>query len=214
MIDFVEDVREFHKRFKHPCPPVRQTKLSKSVAGLRRELITSEFLEVKAELHSEPGAPNIKNLAKELADLIYVLAGTLVVLGELGGTDHGVDYQHSAIISSKYDHPMLNMDFVLAAHTSRVRAALDEPDSPKSLAQLAGRIHDYIRFCTSIMHYYKMPVEAVWKEVHKSNLSKLWSDGKPRYYKSGPKKGKVRKPPAYKKANMDKVFAGKKAKRV
>lgn len=209
MVDFVEDVRKFHKKFKHPAPTTKQTSIKESVRTLRKELITSEFFEVKTELHAQPKQPDVKKLAKELFDLVYVLAGALVVIGERPGTDHGVDYMYYAIETDKYSEPLLNIDLVLSVHTSRVRVGLDKAVEAKGVTELARLLHDYIRFCTSIAHYFEIPVEAVWKEVQKSNMSKLWKDGKPRYYKRGPKKGKIKKPTTYHKADMDKAFGGK-----
>lgn len=41
-------------------------------------------------------------------------------------------------------------------------------------------------------------LEPVFDEVHRSNMSKLWPDGKPHYSEAG----KVLKPPSYSKANV------------
>jgi predicted HAD superfamily Cof-like phosphohydrolase len=49
-----------------------------------------------------------------------------------------------------------------------------------------------------------IPIDAVFTEVHRSNMSKLWADGKPRYREDG----KVLKPPTYSPADVAGVLAG------
>lgn len=59
-------VREFHETFGHPTDP-------REVLFLRRRLIDEEFKEVMHELRSPV---HKAELAKELADLLYVVYGT------------------------------------------------------------------------------------------------------------------------------------------
>ena len=53
---------------------------------------------------------------------------------------------------------------------------------------------------------FGIPLDEVFKEVHKSNMSKLGDDGKPIFREDG----KVMKGPNYKLPNLEKVLYGSK----
>jgi predicted HAD superfamily Cof-like phosphohydrolase len=97
MLKIQQDVLDFHMKFGHPytSTPVDFTKLTHEqldewakVLGFRMNLIEEEFDELDYEIseifEDEMGTrtpPNIGNIAGEIVDAIYVLAGTATALG-------------------------------------------------------------------------------------------------------------------------------------
>lgn len=86
-----EKVKEFHRTFNLVADPTTPEKLSEANRELRFNLHHEEFVEVSTELGfvkndgdrflKIPVKINIQNLAKELADLLYVVYGTAATAG-------------------------------------------------------------------------------------------------------------------------------------
>jgi predicted HAD superfamily Cof-like phosphohydrolase len=85
-----ELVKEFHAAFNDKNDPEVPTIPNEDIIELRVNLITEEFDEVLSELgyvlldtlqKRENNQINISNLAKELADLLYVVYGTAASFG-------------------------------------------------------------------------------------------------------------------------------------
>jgi predicted HAD superfamily Cof-like phosphohydrolase len=74
-----DKVRQFHKAFGHPLDKESETVSDSGFerAALRLRLIREEAAEVEDELFSN----DKKKLAKELADLLYVVYGTAATYG-------------------------------------------------------------------------------------------------------------------------------------
>lgn len=72
----------------------------------------------------------------------------------------------------------------------------------EDIARLAKELSDLRYVCWGTDLEFGIPSEAVDKEVHRSNMSKLWPDGKPRHRHDG----KVLKPPTYSEADILTVF--------
>lgn len=72
---------------------------------------------------------------------------------------------------------------------------IDRKALTKELADLL-----YVTYGTAVA--FGLPLEEVFKEVHKSNMSKLGEDGEPIYREDG----KILKGPNYKEADLDKFF--------
>lgn len=89
---------------------------------------------------------------------------------------------------------------IMEEATETIAELYDEPsDSGKALTkELADLI--YVVVGTAVT--FGLPLEEVFNEVHKSNMSKLGEDGKPIYREDG----KVLKGPNYKEPNLDQFF--------
>jgi len=74
-----KDVRAFHLKFKHPAPemPISTADVEESVMQFRRDRIEEEYKELMEAFESG----SLAKIAAETVDLVYVLIGTLVVLG-------------------------------------------------------------------------------------------------------------------------------------
>lgn len=79
---------------------------------------------------------------------------------------------------------------------------LREAMAKDDLVEIADALADleYVLHGTAIE--YGIPQDDVFAEVHRSNMSKLWPDGKPRYRKDG----KVLKPSTYSPANIKPIL--------
>lgn len=75
MLKQIRQVEEFHKVYK-----VHLNQNDRQIGHLRNRLIQEEAKEVEEELLKE-GEENIPELAKELADLLYVVYGTISAYG-------------------------------------------------------------------------------------------------------------------------------------
>ncbi len=72
------------------------------------------------------------------------------------------------------------------------------PDEKKLTKELADLL--YVVYGTAVT--FGLPLEEVFEEVHRSNMSKLGDDGKPIKREDG----KILKGPNYKEPNLDKYF--------
>lgn len=67
-----------------------------------------------------------------------------------------------------------------------------------NLVEVADALADLKYVIDGTALEYGIPLDVVSTEVHRSNMSKLWPDGKPRYREDG----KMLKPPTYSKADV------------
>lgn len=67
--------------------------------------------------------------------------------------------------------------------------------------KIAKELADLLYVCYGMADVFNIPIDDVFKEVHRSNLSKLGKDGKPIYREDG----KVLKGPNYSPANLKEI---------
>lgn len=72
-----ELVKEFHEFFRLPINYADPSIISRNRVRLRLDLIKEEYIEVLIAMNSD----NLQDIAKELADLLYVTYGTAVEYG-------------------------------------------------------------------------------------------------------------------------------------
>ena len=80
---------------------------------------------------------------------------------------------------------------------------LKDATQRKSLIDIADALGDLLYVVYGSFVTYGIDSEKVFDEIHRSNMSKLWEDGKPRYRKDG----KVLKPDTYSPANLS-IYMG------
>jgi len=81
MFNLMKDVRRFHKKFGHA---ICDHNPSPDVLAFRRALIreeSNELREALANLQNEYTITNLREVAREASDLIYVAIGTCVAVG-------------------------------------------------------------------------------------------------------------------------------------
>lgn len=62
---------------------------------------------------------------------------------------------------------------------------LEEAEADNDLVEIADALADIIYVCIGHAVSYGIPMDKVWEEVHKSNMSKLDDNGKPIYNEFG-----------------------------
>lgn len=93
----IKKVMEFHKVFEIPYN-TKPTYIPEELAYLRDKLLKEEYLEVSEEL-LHPHPYNMDRIAKELADLQYVLLGTIISYGLQDKFEEIFDAVHKANLS-------------------------------------------------------------------------------------------------------------------
>lgn len=79
------------------------------------------------------------------------------------------------------------------------------PPNGVDLANMAKELADLLYVVYGTAAAYGIPIDDVYREVHKSNMSKLGEDGKPIYREDG----KVLKGPNYKAPDIESIIKGK-----
>lgn len=75
---------------------------------------------------------------------------------------------------------------------------------PDVITRVAKELADLLYVVYGTAEEFGIPMEAVFKAVHESNMSKVWDDGKVHYRSDG----KVLKPPTYKAPDIASVLYG------
>lgn len=93
-------------------------------------------------------------------------------------------------------------DFRLSLITEELKE-LQEALANKDLVSVADGLGDLLYVVYGTAHAFGIPIDAVFAEIHNSNMSKLAPDGKPMYRESD---GKVMKGPNYFRPNLKSVI--------
>lgn len=94
------------------------------------------------------------------------------------------------------------VDEVLISMANGLVSGYEEEDY---FPELAKELADLLYVVYGTAEEFGIPLEKVFKEVHHSNMSKLWPDGTVHYREDG----KVLKPPTYYQANVEGVLYGR-----
>lgn len=94
------------------------------------------------------------------------------------------------------------VDEVLLSMGNGLVSGYDESDY---FPELAKELADLLYVVYGTAEEFGIPLEAVFKEVHHSNMSKIWSDGTVHYREDG----KVLKPPTYYQADVEGILYGR-----
>jgi len=171
----IANVWEFHETFGVPARPAG-TGLNETPdheIALRKRLILEEGGETVKALNEN----DMVEIADGLADTIYVLAGSVV---QMGNTPD--DVRNAA--SAKLLQALLN-DVAMALEVR------DETAINETFCQLEIVVK-------GIAAQFEIPFDTVFAEVQRSNMSKVWDDGTVKKDEGG----KVIKPPTYSPADI------------
>lgn len=199
MKQFVNKVIEFHTAFNHPVAK-RPTLITKD----RYELRFDMFREENEEFIDGSEENDIVEVVDAIGDMLYIICGTIV---EHGLTEiEFANYLFNDSTATKTKPHTIPLDDSLAFF-EKLRIANE--NYIKSCER--GSIHDAITFINVIIsqlseivqvHSLGGKIEAIFNEIHKSNMSKLGSDGKPIYREDG----KILKGPKYFKPNLKDII--------
>lgn len=176
MLDYVGIVKEFHLAFGQAAPDT-ETELDQKTRDLRVRLVLEEYLETVNAL-STPGEVDRVELADGLADLIYVLAGTLASAGARFSdiTEEAFNFfEPNAKLANARDINKADAIAAMGESVNLVKYGLVYKNDRVLKAGADMLLQDIL----AIAEGYNIPIETVFTEVHRSNMSKLGADGKP-----------------------------------
>lgn len=186
-------VAEFHRVFGHPIgesPSLPHP----TVRDLRKSLLAEEL----GEYAAAHAAGDRVQMADALADICYIIAGTCVA--------YGIAPTVERCFESPYDQylprdPVLDsaMPVLLQGWFIDYEAA----ERSNLLAWIDLSLMNMITSVFGIAWRLNIPLNAVFAEVHRSNMAKRMSDGTVRYREDG----KVEKPPGWTPPNIAHVLA-------
>jgi predicted HAD superfamily Cof-like phosphohydrolase len=188
-------VAEFHRAFNLPHPP-EPTQPSDDLRALRHRILMEEWGEFC-------DAETVVDVADALADMAYLVCGTAI--------SYGIDPpQHDLWLPDplpvppgppRYDLDQWERESVL----NSLENALDAYNRAEG-SRLLTRVRASLRIVLGQIWLgatiYRIPLQAVFDEVHASNMTKLGPDGKPIYREDG----KVMKGPSFRQPDLAAVL--------
>lgn len=169
-------VREFHEAFGHP---VSDPKAADERFGLRMEWTCDELFELARALRSDDRV----EIADAIADALYFLYGTVVEAGVhvSWARPSGPYPSGSAALRIAFRECFCTISTATSAWAISGASASEMTQVFVPHAELALR---------DMARSLDLPIDKVMAEVHRSNMAKIWDDGKPHYRADG----KVAKP--------------------
>lgn len=158
-------VAEFHRTFGYPVRDAFPGTLDPKEARLRKNLCNEEGREVIEAVQSGV----LVDIAKEVTDLEYVVAGTTVQVG--------LEPDTRVPEAVKY---------LIDLCCARMQSGLENDDPAKAEVAAAA----FMIVIRGLADLYCLPLAALRAAVHQSNMSKLDGDGKPVVRASDGKAGK------------------------
>lgn len=157
-------VAAFHTAFGHPVGAVPQLP-DQVERDLRIKLIHEELDEYCIAYEEDDRI----EMADALADLLFVLAGTAVSYGIAGG-------EH---VESPYEdmEPLEGLSASFAGFLQEDFETYMRAESENNLVAIQSAIYHMIVEIFGIARQSRIPINAVFAEVCRSNLSKLMPDG-------------------------------------
>lgn len=185
-----EMVVEFHKTYGHPVNLHITDKnfVNIELLQLRLNLVNEEMHEVFEALDAllRGEETSVVNLAKELADLEYVVRGAAICFG--------IDLDGRYMPGETVAHTKENAERTL----SHLAAALLHRNEDR----VAHALVSFMKWINGVAFWWNVPSVPVFKEVHRSNMSKLGEDGKPVLREDG----KVLKGPHYTQPDIQSIL--------
>lgn len=170
---------EFHETFGHP---VSDPKAASERFGLRMEWTTDELFELARALRVEDEL----EIADAIADALYFLYGTAAEAGVMvpwsrpsGAGPKGDSAVRLALRECFYAIFSATSAWALSGAPATEVVPVFVPQAELALREMAAA--------------REIPIDAVLAEVHRSNMAKVWPDGKVHYRPDG----KVAKPESW-----------------
>lgn len=202
MHEYQEMVLEFHKTFGltfHEDP----TPASPKDAALRVNLIMEETRELFEAVVLGIDKPFLSEstvgIADACADMLYVIYGA--------GLTYGLTLLHDESKNSAfllgYGHSLMEMPKEKWSNTihfgMEANRKFAEASIKQDLTEIEATLNNLLNFTYACAEACGIKIDAVFREVQRSNMSKIWSDGTVHRRESD---GKVMKPPTYSPADI------------
>lgn len=187
-------VAEFHAAFGQLVADKPELP-SRELRELRINLLTEEYL----EYHDADAQDDIVEVADALADILYILSGTAVTYGTTPfghAMPQGVDVPPALPGEIKRNDLAKSLRVTFEAYRA-AEASNEIENIDVALTALREAVY-------AAASAFLIPLDRVFAEVHRSNMSKLGPDGKPLLRNDG----KIMKPPTFSKPDIAKVLFG------
>ena len=160
-------VAEFHRAFGHPVATSPQLP-EQAVRDLRINLLDEEL----QEFCTAYTARDRVEMADALADMCYIIAGTVV--------SYGIGPTMISVFESPYDQHLPNTasvpsDLDILLRDSRNEYMIAEHSDNLRLIDLC--LMNLLTDVFGVAWQLSIPLNAVFAEVHRSNMAKLMPDG-------------------------------------
>ena len=187
-------VAEFHRAFGHPIAD-HPSLPDQTVRDLRIALLKEELL----EFNVAHGANDRVEMADALADICYIIAGTAVAYG-IGPTT-------VATFESPYDRylPRDEVSGGMQQYLNECFIDYESAEHNDDLCQIDLALMTFITSVCGVAWRLNIPLNAVFAEVHRSNMAKLMPDGSVLRREDG----KIQKPPHWSPPDVARILAGK-----
>jgi len=160
-----------------------------NIRQLRKKLLNEEFNEY---LHAM-ATYNRVEIADALGDMTYILFGTLISYGI------EINEYFNTIDSFLLESEGLSLDEIFINTKKSIITAFDiyiDSEDQNDLDKIRNSLSDLLFNIEVASRVYNIPLEDVFNEIHRSNMSKLDDNGKPIYREDGKVlKGKNYSPP-------------------
>lgn len=169
------EVAEFHRAFGLPAPS-KPTRPDADLARLRSKLLHEEWIElVEANLSN-----NIVEVADALADICYIAAGTAISYGIAPKDGEWLP----SPLPPAHGAPGMQPKPIRESALDGLEAAMNAYDAAEGggrrmLLKIGDALRGVMAQCWMISVLHSIPLQAVFDEVHRSNMAKLGPDGTP-----------------------------------
>lgn len=163
------DVYAFHQAFGQPVAEVAALPAA-PVRALRQTLLGEEV----AEYRVAEAANDIIEVARELADIAYIVCGTAVAYG-LGPKGHfAASFANfgSLLRPSLPSGDRLGQRASRMAQIDRAYAAYTEAEAADDLPAINQALQDLMDAAFTCAYIYNIPLALVFAEVHRANMAK------------------------------------------
>lgn len=206
MHEYQEMVEQFHQKFglttnDQPTMPYEKD------AALRVNLIMeemAEMFEAAAKTRNRGGITDcVTGMADAGADLLYVIYGAGLCYGMtlIYDPDRILNYEFGyATFLREVDTEILPK--LLRRGMEECRK-LSEASIKKDLLAIETALNNLLEFTHAAIEHCGIKIDEVFREVQRSNMSKVWEDG---IVRRRPEDGKIMKPPTYSPADIKGVL--------
>lgn len=167
-LDYLSLVKEFHIAFKVPISD-EPTLLEPTDIIRRISLIASEF----GELADAVRKKCIMEIADAIGDILYVSFGTAVEMGLYIFCDlKKIKFKSESNLLTQGD-TLTCLTNIMAAMCA-VTLSIDEENLQQINSDLDFLISETFKMASKM----GLPINKIFTQIHRSNMSKKWSDGK------------------------------------
>jgi predicted HAD superfamily Cof-like phosphohydrolase len=183
-------VKEFHTSFgafvgTTPQLPELKTR------NLRKKILEEEFNEFYEAIEQN----DLIEVADALADICYIACGTSI--------SYGITPEKSYEFHSFTKPNNQGREYYLSI-MKKVFAYYAFAEALNDLNKIAESLQDILSTCSSVSDDFNIPLQKVFNEVHRSNMTKLDDNGKPIFREDG----KIMKSSNYEPPDIKKVLLG------